>query len=140
VKAVELKVWSPFADLEKEWRFDFPRLLTTEFRPAIDVVRSENEIVLTAELPGMTPDDVDVSLDGDILTIKGEKSDEREISEDDRYVRERSFGSFTRRITVPEGVTAESIEANFDSGVLTVEVKLPEEKMIEPRHIPVGAK
>jgi HSP20 family protein len=140
VKAVELKVWSPFADLEKEWRFDFPRLLTTEFRPAIDVVRSENEIVLTAELPGMTPDDVDVSLDGDILTIKGEKSDEREISEDDRYVRERSFGSFTRRITVPEGVTAESIEANFDNGVLTVEVKLPEEKMIEPRHIPVGAK
>jgi HSP20 family protein len=140
VKAVELKVWSPFADLEKEWRFDFPRLLTTEFRPAIDVVRSENEIVLTAELPGLTPDDVDVSLDGDILTIKGEKSDEREISEDDRYVRERSFGSFTRRITVPEGVTAESIEANFDNGVLTVEVKLPEEKMIEPRHIPVGAK
>ena len=137
---MELKVWSPFADLEKEWRFDFPRLLTSEFRPAIDVVKTEDRIVLTAELPGMTPDDVDVSLDGDMLTIKGEKSDEREVSEDDRYVRERTFGSFTRRITVPEGVTAESIEANFDKGVLTVEVRLPEEKVMEPRHIPVEAK
>ena len=137
---MELKVWSPFADLEREWRFDFPRLFTTEFRPSIDVVKTEDKIVLSAELPGMMPDDVDVSLDGDILTIKGEKTDEREISEDDRYVCERTFGSFTRRITVPVGVTADSIEANFDKGVLTVEVKLPEEKAIEARHIPVGAK
>jgi HSP20 family protein len=140
VNPVELKVWSPFADLEKEWRFDFPRLLTTEFRPAIDVVKTEDQIVLTAELPGMTPDDVDVSLDGDMLIIKGEKADEREITEDDRFVRERTFGSFTRRITVPDGVTADSIEATFDNGVLTVEVKLPAERTMEPRHIPVGAK
>lgn len=137
---MELKVWSPFSDLEKEWRFDFPRFLSTEFRPAIDVVKTEDQIVLTVELPGMTPDDVDVALDGDVLTIKGEKTDEREISEDDRYVCERTFGSFTRRITVPEGVSADDVEANFDKGVLTVAVKLPEEKTIEPRRIPVGAK
>jgi HSP20 family protein len=137
---VELKVWSPFADLEKEWRFDFPRFLSTEFRPAIDVVKTEDKIVMTAELPGMTPDDVHVSLDGDILTIKGEKTDEREVAEDDRYVRERTFGSFSRRITVPDGVTADAIEANYENGVLTVTVKLPEEEAVEPRHIPVGAK
>lgn len=137
---MELKMWTPFADLDKEWRFDFPRLLTTEFRPAIDIVRSEDEIVLTVELPGMTPEDVDVSLDGDILTIKGEKTDEREVSEDDRYVHERAFGSFTRRIAVPEEVTADAVEANFENGVLTVTVALPEVKTIEPRRIPVETK
>lgn len=139
---MELKVWSPFADLDKEWRFDFPRLFheTVEFRPSIDVVKEDGQLILTAELPGMTPDDVDVSLDGDLLTIKGEKSDEREVSEDDRYVCERTFGSFTRRITVPDGVTPDSIDATFDNGVLTVHVKLPEEKTTEPRRIPIGAK
>lgn len=139
---MELKVWSPFGELDKEWRFDFPRLLheSFEFRPSIDVVKDDDRLVLTAELPGMTPDDVDVSLDGDILTVKGEKSDEREITEDDRYVSERTFGAFTRRITVPDGVSPDSIDATFANGVLTVEVKLPEEKTAEPRRIPIGAK
>lgn len=137
---MELKMWTPFADLDKEWRFDFPGLLTTEFRPAIDIVKSEHKIVLTAELPGMTPDDVDVSLDGDILTISGEKADEREVAEDDRYVHERAFGSFARRVTVPEGVTADSVGASFENGVLTVTVALPEQKTIEPRRIPVDVK
>lgn len=139
---MELKVWSPFGDLDKEWRFDFPRFIheSIEFRPSVDVVKDDDRLVLTAELPGMTPDDVDVSLDGDILTIKGEKSDERELSEGDRYMCERTFGAFSRRITVPDGVSPESIDATFENGVLTVQVKLPEEKTSEPRRIPVGAK
>lgn len=139
---MDLKVWAPFMDYDREWHFDFPRLLRENggFRPSMDVVRTDGQLILTAELPGISPDDVDVSLDGDILTVKGEKTDERVVSEDDRYVHERVFGSFQRRITVPGGISADDIDATFEDGVLTVQVTLPEEKAIEPKHIPVGTK
>jgi HSP20 family protein len=139
---MDLKVWAPFADLEKEWRFDFPRLLreTSAFRPSMDVVKTDGQMILTAELAGIDPKDVEVSLDGDLLTIKGEKSDEREVSEADRYVHERTFGSYLRRIVVPEGVTTDDIAANFDNGLLTIQVTIPEERTVEPRRIPVGTK
>ena len=139
---MDLKVWAPFMDLDKEWHFDFPRFIreTSGYSPSMDVTRTDGHLVLTAELPGITPDDVDVSLDGDILTIKGEKSEEREVEEADRYLRERSFGSFQRRIVVPNGVTADDIAADFENGILTVKVTVPEDKAIEPRRIPVGTK
>lgn len=139
---MELRTWTPFFDLEKDWRFfDFPRmareLTGLEFRPSIDVVREENGLVVTAELPGIEPDDIDVSLDNGILTIRGEKSEKKEISEDDRYLRERSYGRFLRRITLPEGIEADTMKATYDNGVLVIRVAVPEEKVDEPRHIPV---
>ncbi|HEX6286281.1 MAG TPA: Hsp20/alpha crystallin family protein [Acidimicrobiia bacterium] len=138
---MDLKVWTPFPYLDREWRFDFPRFFreTDEFRPSMDVVRTNGTLVLTAELPGMTADDVDISLEGDVLTIKGEKTDEREVSDADRYVHERTFGSFHRRMTVPDGVTAKAIDAKFENGILTVQVTLPEVKEVEPKKIPVTA-
>jgi HSP20 family protein len=137
---MDLKIWAPFVDVDKEWRFEIPRLLreASGFRPSMDVVKTDGHMVVTAELPGISSDDVEVSLDGDILTIKGEKHEEKEVSEDDRYVHERSYGSFQRRITVPDGISADAIEASFDNGVLTVEVALPEEKPAESKRIPVS--
>ncbi len=139
---MELKLWAPFVDIDKEWRFDLPRLMkeTSGFRPSMDVVRTDGHLVVTAELPGISPDDVDVSLDGDILVIKGEKNEEREVSEDDHYMHERTFGSFQRRITVPDGLSADAIEASYENGILTVEVTLPEEKPAESKRIPVSTK
>ncbi|HEX6146980.1 MAG TPA: Hsp20/alpha crystallin family protein [Acidimicrobiia bacterium] len=142
---MELKVWSPFFDLDKEWRlFDFPRIAREmtgfPFRPSIDLVRKEGELTITVELPGIDPDDVEVSLEDDILTIRGEKTDERETKEDDRYIHERSYGKFQRRIPLPDGVTADKVSADYDKGVLTVIVTLPEEETHEPRHIPVEVK
>lgn len=139
---MELRTWTPSFDLEKDWRFfGFPRmareLTGLEFRPSIDVVRDEKELVVTAELPGIDPDDIDVSLENGILTIKGEKNEGREISEDDRYLRERSYGSFLRRITLPEGIEADTIKATCEKGVLVIRVAVPEEKADQPRHIPV---
>lgn len=136
---MDLKLWAPFTDIDKDWHFDLPRLLGERFgfRPSMDVVKTDGRLVVTAELPGMSPDDVDVSLEGDILTIRGEKSEERKVSEEDRYMHERTFGSFQRRIAVPAGVSADSIEAKFENGVLTVEVSLPEEKTSESKRIPV---
>jgi HSP20 family protein len=141
---MELKLWSPFFDLEKEWRFDFPRfgreLAGFDFWPKVDLVMKEDEIVVTAELPGLDPKDIEVSIEGDILTIKGEKLEEKEVTEENRYVHERSYGKFQRRIPVPEGISADKMTASYDKGVLTVHVTLPEEKKLEPRHIPVEVK
>lgn len=134
---MDLKLWSPFADLDKDWRWEFPLHRDIGFQPSIDVIRKDGKLVVTAELAGMTADDVDVSLEDNVLTIKGEKTDERESEEDDRYVRERTFGSFHRRITVPDGVTAESIEANIENGILTVEMAMPAHKDKEAQRIPV---
>lgn len=139
---MELRAWTPFLDLDKEWRFfDFPRFTREmtgfEFRPSIDVVRDGEELVVTAELPGIKAEDIDVSLDGGVLTIKGEKFEEKEASEDDRFVRERTYGKFQRRITLPEGISADAMNATYDKGVLIIRVSIPEEKVDEPRHIPV---
>lgn len=138
---MELKLWSPFSDVEREWRIDFPGFFGEAgfgFRPTLDVVKGEGELVVTAELPGIDPSEVEVSLDRNYLTIKGEKSEEKEISEDDRYIHERAYGKFQRRVPMPEGVSADKIAANYDKGILTVTVTLPEEKTIEPRTIPVA--
>ena len=139
---MELKLWKPFFDLDREWRaFDFPRL-TAEmtgfaFRPSIDLVKVDGELVMTAELPGLDPDDVEVTLADDVLTIKGEKSEERETTEDDLYLHERSYGKFQRRIALPSGTSPDKMTAHYDKGVLTVRVALPEETKPEARHIPV---
>jgi HSP20 family protein len=138
---LELKLWSPFLDLEKEWHLDFPRFgrefVGAGFRPSIDVVKKDGELVVTAEIPGLVPDDIDITIEDDILTIKGEKAEEKEITEENRYVHERSYGAFQRRIPLPEGTSPDKMKATYDKGVLTVHVTLPEEKASEPRHIPV---
>lgn len=136
---MELKLWAPFADLDKEWRIALPRIFGEgfEFRPSLDVTKSEGDLTVTAELPGIEPKDVEVSLEGGMLMIKGEKSEEKEISEDDRFIHERAFGKFQRRIPMPEGVAADKMTAEFMNGVLTVHVTLPEEKTAEPEKIPV---
>lgn len=139
---MELRTWSPFFDLERDWRFfDLPRMAREwtglEFRPSIDVVKEGDELIVTAELPGMTAKDIDVSIDGGVLTIKGEKSEQKETSEDDRFMRERVYGKFVRRITLPEGVETDTLRAVYDRGVLTIRVAIPEEKAEEPRHIPI---
>ena len=75
---------------------------------------------ITAELPGMDEKNVEVKLINGVLTIKGEKQDDKEEKKKDYYMRERSFGSFQRSFQVPEGVDTDKIEANFKKGVLTV--------------------
>jgi HSP20 family protein len=142
---MRLELWRPFFDLDKDWEsmFRFPRLFPEgremEFRPSIDATRTDGELIVKAELPGIDPaKDMEITVDEDFLTIKGEKTQEKEVKEEDRYVHERRYGKFVRRIPVPEGVSADKISAMYKDGVLTVKVMLPEEKAIfEPRKIPV---
>lgn len=88
--------------------------------PSIDVTQNEQEIRVAAELPGVKEDDVDVSIDNDVLTIRAEKRVEYEDGKDTRHVRERAYGTFQRSLRLPQPVDPEQVRAHFDHGVLTV--------------------
>jgi len=109
------------------------------FTPAIDVSETDKELLVTAELPGVSEKDIDVTLAGDILTIKGEKKSEHERHNGEYAYAERSYGSFSRSIRLPFEAKDEDIEARYDKGVLTVRVPKPAELQKEVRHIEVKA-
>ena len=103
--------------------------------PAMDIVETDDHYVLRADLPGLSEGDVNVELENNVLTISGKRSSEREENKNGYHRVERSYGSFSRSVTVPEGVDADSIQANFDKGVLEVKVAKPEQ--IKPRKVAI---
>jgi HSP20 family protein len=105
--------------------------------PAVDITEKEGEYSITAEVPGMAEKEIQVSLSGDTLTIKGEKRQEREEKGENRYLSERSYGEFQRAFTLPEDVDRERIAAAFANGVLSV--TLPKLVKAPPRKIEVNA-
>ncbi len=88
--------------------------------PAVDVTEDEAAYKVTAELPGMTEKDIELSLSGDMLTLSGEKRQGKEQKDKNYHLSERSYGSFQRSFTIPEGVERDKIAADFSKGVLTV--------------------
>jgi HSP20 family protein len=111
----------------------------TVFTPHVDVVDTGKTINVSVELPGMDDKDIEVSLTRDALVIKGEKKEEKEEKGKDYYRSERSFGSFTRSIALPEGIDTEGGEASFKKGVLTVKLPKAKQAMKEARKIAVKA-
>jgi HSP20 family protein len=144
--------WSPFREIEEmERRFDevfghslLPsiwRRLPMEqmaWAPAIDVFEKGDKLVVKAEVPGMKEDDIHVSVEGDMLTIRGEKKTESEVKEEDYYRSERSYGSFFRSVALPSTVDASKIEADYENGVL--EVTLPKKPEVKPKKVAVKKK
>jgi HSP20 family protein len=107
--------------------------------PAVDIDETDKELVVTAELPGVGDKDVEVSLAGDILTIKGEKKAEHEEKNGNSYYMERRFGSFSRSVRLPFEVRDEKVDAKFKDGVLTIHLPKPEELQRSVRKIEVKA-
>ncbi len=144
--------WRPFSELEEmERRFQdifgrsflpsvWRRIPTMEmgWAPAIEVFEKEDKFVVKAELPGMKEEDIDISVVGDTLTIKGERKAESEVKEEDYYCCERSFGSFSRSVAVPPNVDAKKIDASFEDGVL--EIGLPKAPEVKPKKVTISAK
>lgn len=134
--------WSPFRELEDvERHIDtmfgeslWPSLWSRSPRakqwlPAIDVFEKEGKLVVKAEIPGMEENDIDVSVEGDALIIRGEKKTEKEVKEQDYYRSECSYGSFMRSVPLPSTVDKDKVEAKYENGVLEVTLpKLAEEK------------
>jgi HSP20 family protein len=105
--------------------------------PAMDLVEAEDHFLLKADLPGLAEDDVAIEVQDNVLTVSGERKTEHERKERGWYRLERSFGRFSRSLTLPEGVNAEAIDASFDKGVLEIRIPKPEER--KPRRISIGA-
>ena len=94
----------------------------------MDIFERDGKTVVRVDLPGMTREDIEVAVEGDMLVIRGHREAEREIKEEDYYCCERETGEFARAVSLPEGATPESIEATYEKGVLEVTIPQPERK------------
>jgi HSP20 family protein len=141
--------WEPFREmstLQNEMNRLFNTVFDTQaanggstlrrWMPAMDLVETEESFVLRADLPGMTEDDVKIEFEDGTLTVSGERKAEHETKNEGYYRVERAFGSFSRSLTLPQGVDAEAVTANFENGVLEVRIPKPEER--KPRRIEIG--
>ncbi len=102
----------------------------------LDVVETENEFVVKASLPGVKPEDVQITVHGDVLTIRGESKFEEEKKGETWHIRERRAGSFQRAVTLPTPVDSDKASADFENGVLTL--TLPKVHEVRPKQIKIG--
>jgi HSP20 family protein len=106
--------------------------------PAMDVVETDGQFVLRADLPGLTDKDVNIEVEENVLTISGQRKSEHEQRKEGYYRLERSSGAFTRSLTLPEGVDAGAIQASFENGVLEVRIPKPEQHKPQKVQISLG--
>ena len=145
---MDLTEWKPFLEVTR-LRREMDRLWDdyfgpgrralqpseVEWAPAIDVAETGDKITVTAEVPGMEAKDIEISLLGDTLTIKGEKKAEKEEKAENYHLIERSYGSFVRSLKLPAAVEAEKIEASYKQGILTV--TCPKKEEVKPKAIEI---
>lgn len=140
--------YDPFREL-RSLQDDMNRLFSTAFprsgegegltrgvwNPSVDISETQNAIVLEAELPGMKPEEVDITIDNNVITLRGERKFEKKDERDNYHRVERSYGSFTRSFTLPRTVTGEDAQAEFSNGVLRV--TLPKREEAKSRKIEI---
>ena len=142
---MDIVPWRPFGELgglrremDDLWnRFlgetSRPSIFSRQWAPTVDVSETKDNVILKAEVPGLEAKDVDVSISGDVLTIKGEKKKEEEQKNEHYHYRERYSGSFQRSFRLPVSVKSEKAEATFKDGVLVV--TLPKAEEAKPKRI-----
>jgi HSP20 family protein len=144
----DITEWRPFREVSK-LRREMDRLwedyfgpgrralrpLEMEWVPAMDVSETGEQVVVKAEVPGIDAKEIEITLSGDVLTIKGEKKSEREEKQENYHLVERSYGSFARSLTLPAAVDANRIEAKYDKGVLTI--TCPKKEEVKPKAIEI---
>jgi len=141
--------WDPFRDmmlLRSNMDRLFDRFFDSEYEGwdqqsswnlALDVAETPEEFTVKVSLPGIKPEDLDVTFSENTLTIKGEIRAEEEKEEARYHLRERRYGSFARTLTLPRGINGENIQASFDNGVLTLH--LPKSEEVKPKKIAIQA-
>ena len=139
--------WDPYRELatmrsmmdrlmdEDAFRLQRQGERSNEFGLALDVDEKNDAYIVKASVPGVAPEDVEVTLSDNVLTIKGEMKEDKEIKEETYHVRERRFGQFVRSVTLPMPVSADKIEAINENGVLTL--TLPKAESTKPKRIDV---
>ena len=127
--------WSPFNELMRFDR-DISKIFgSQDFYPAVDVYEDKEKITVEAEVPGMKPEDVEITVDKTVLTIKGNQVVKDKTKKRDYWRVERSSGSFVRSFTLPSSVEAENIQASYDNGILIVHI--PKKSEVVPRRIEI---
>jgi HSP20 family protein len=139
--------YAPFADTEEfpaglrlfqdsiNRLFSDDGVKTRPWAPAVDIMETENELVLKADVPGVALKDIDIQLENGTLTVKGERKYEKEEKSKGFHRMERSYGTFVRYFTVPDTVDAEHVHAAYEAGVLTI--TLPKKEIAKPKTIKV---
>jgi HSP20 family protein len=127
-----LTLYRPFTSLfrddyaDRDWGSLFfggpPSRAQASFTPAVDVVEHDNAYVLRAEIPGIAPNEIDVQVENDVLTLRGERKQENQEERDGYRRLERSYGSFSRTFVLPKGTNVEAIEARAENGVLSISI------------------
>jgi HSP20 family protein len=133
-------MFKPLLNLDREISdiLDDGSFGTSFWTPAVDVAENENEVQVKVELPGISKDDVKITMQENILTIRGEKKQENETKNSEYRRVERSYGSFQRSFTLPTSVKHDEIEASYKDGILTV--TLPKAEEAKPKQIDVKVK
>ena len=121
----------PFFQNPRLWE----RSMMMEWNLALDVAEEDDAYVVTASLPGIAPEDVEITLTDNVLTIQGEISKDEEIDEQKYHIRERRFGRFGRSVTLPNAVAADQVEAVSENGVL--KLTLPKTEEVKPKRIEI---
>lgn len=139
-----LTPWSGLSTLRHEmdrlfdrfWEGEFPTLPTAaEWAPAMDLSETKDALIVKAEIPGIEPKEIEVALQGEVLTIKGEKEEEREEKDKHYYRKERTYGAFARSLRLPAAVDGSKVTASFKNGLLTI--TLPKAPAAKGTTIPV---
>ena len=143
--------WEPFRDLislreamDRLFEESFIRPRTGWLAPvgagtlAVDVYETDQDVVVKSSVPGIKPEDIDITITGDTLTIKGETQAEEKVERADYIRQERRYGAFSRSLTLPTSIVAEKAKAEFENGVLTL--TLPKAEEVKPKTIKVKAK
>jgi HSP20 family protein len=144
----EIIRWEPFRELVSlreamdrlfEESFVRPtRWLVPERELAIDMYETDENIIVKTAVPGVRPEDIDITITGDTLTIRGETKEEEELRRASYIRRERRYGAFSRSVTLPSGIEPDKAEATFEHGVLTLTI--PKSEEVKPKIIKVKAK
>lgn len=130
--------WNPFTDLNRIHNSFFRPLsseLDFDFRPSVDIMEDEKAVYVKADIAGVNPDDIKLSLDNNVLRISGERKLEKTDEKEGYHRVERAYGSFSRSFVLPDNVENEGIDANYKDGVLTV--TLPKRADAQPKEIKV---
>jgi HSP20 family protein len=110
-------------------------ITTSAWAPAVDIYETENEVVLTAEIPGIEEKDIDIKVEDNTLTLKGERKFEKEAKEENYHRIERAYGSFFRSFTLPSYVDQDKVEAEHENGVL--KIRMPKKAELKPRMVKI---
>lgn len=147
MRRAERDLWDPFdfvTDFQHEMNRLFGRTLQKKngymrgFEPEIDLSEDKDNFVVKADLPGIKKEELDIKVEGRVLTVKGERKEEKETKEKSYFSSERFYGAFTRMIELPAEVKADQVKASYKDGVL--EIMLPKAEGAKAKHITVEVK